>query len=85
MNRNILIQRTVINKDVDKRLFLLGLPKGSPSLKMPLVTFVLVFCVQSQIAVWALKRMRMISEHWFLSPQDGIFLSAIVLIVFRKH
>ena len=28
-------------------------PKGSPRLKLPFV-----FCVQSQIAVWALRRMR---------------------------
>ena len=48
---------------------LLGLPKGSPRLKM---LFGIFFCLQSQIAVWALKRlrafllslrMRMIREH----------------------
>ena len=60
--------------------FLLGLPKGSPSLKMPFVIFVVVFCVQSQIAVWALNRMRMIREHWFLPPLEGIFCQIIVVI-----
>ena len=54
-------------------MFLLGLPKGSPSLKMPFVIFVLVFYLQSQIAVWALIRMRMIREHRFLPPLEGIF------------
>ena len=34
---------------------LLGLPKGSPRLKM---RFGIFFCLQSQIAVWALKRLR---------------------------
>ena len=53
--------------------FLLGLPKESPSLKMPFVIFVLVFYLQSQIAVWALIRMRMIREHRFLPPLEGIF------------
>ena len=47
---------------------------------MPFVVF--VFCVQSQAAVWALKRMRpfllslrmrMIREHRFLPPLEGIF------------
>ena len=37
---------------------LLGLPSWSPSLKMPFVFFVVVFCLESQIAVWALIRMR---------------------------
>ena len=54
--------------------FLLGLPKGSPSLKMPLVIFVLVFYLQSQIAVLAQIRMRMFREHLFLPPLEGIFL-----------
>lgn len=35
--------------------FLLGLSKGSPKIKMP---FVIFFCVQPQIAFWALKRTR---------------------------
>ena len=40
---------------------------------MPFVIFVVVFCVQSQIAVWALKRMRMIREHCFLPPLEEIY------------
>ena len=69
---------------------LLGLPKGSPRLKMP---FGIFFCLQSQIAVWALKRlrafllslrMRMIREHAQKHMvENGGFISSVVLK--REH
>ena len=65
-------------------LFTWAFPKGSPSLKLPFV-FV-VFCVQSQIAVWAFKRMRadlLCYENKHTHGKYGGFISSVALE--RKH
>ena len=80
--RGIYIQLTML---------ILGLPQGSPRLKM---LFVIFFCLQPQIAVCVLKRMRafllslrmhMIREHaeTHMIKKNGAFISSVVLE--RKH